>query len=68
MKVVVRPAARRDFHNQVAWLSEQSPKAGRAASLRLVEAIDLLQDYPLIGHAPQAASGKSMSASANMDS
>ncbi|MGQ2992272.1 MAG: type II toxin-antitoxin system RelE/ParE family toxin [Brevundimonas sp.] len=49
MKVILSPRAELDFEAQVKWLQLHSPEAGRAASIRIVEVIDLLSDFPDIG-------------------
>ena len=51
MKVILSRRAELDFEAQVRWLYQHSPKAGRAAALRIVEVIDLLADFPDIGTA-----------------
>ena len=49
MRVILSPRAELDFQAQVKWLHLHSPEAGRAASIRIVEVIDLLSDFPDIG-------------------
>ena len=49
MKVVLSPGAELDFEAQVRWLKQHSPTAGRSAALRIVEALDLLSDFPASG-------------------
>lgn len=49
MKVILSPRAQLDFEAQVKWLLLQSPSAGRAAALRIVETINLLSEFPDLG-------------------
>jgi plasmid stabilization system protein ParE len=49
MKVVISRQAQRDFAAQVRWLHDHSPQAGRRAATLIVEALDLLSDFPEIG-------------------
>jgi|TARA_R110002051_G_C8338371_1_gene437930 plasmid stabilization system protein ParE len=49
MRVKLTPAAQRDFAAQVAWLATRSPTAGRRAALAIVEALDLLREFPEAG-------------------
>lgn len=49
MKVILSPRAELDFETRVKWLHLHSPEAGRAASVRIVEVIDLLSDFPDLG-------------------
>ena len=55
MKVILSPRAELDFEAHVKWLHIHSPDAGRAASIRIVEMIDLLCDFPDIGIAVRGA-------------
>lgn len=54
MRVTLSLRAELDFEAQVRWLNQHSPKAGRAAALRIVEVIDLLSDFPDLGTAINA--------------
>ena len=49
MRVILSPRAELDFEAQVRWLNQRSPTAGRFAALRIVEALDLLLDFPDAG-------------------
>jgi len=49
MRVKLTTAAQRDFANQINWLKERSPAAGRRAAKAIVEALDVLREYPEAG-------------------
>ena len=46
MKVKLTPSAQRDFATQIDWLKARSPAAGRRAARAIVEALDLLREFP----------------------
>lgn len=46
MKVILSPRAELDIEIQLNWLAAHSPSAGRAASVALLAAFDLLAEFP----------------------
>lgn len=49
MTLTLSARAERDLAEQIEWLAERSPKAARKATARILHALDLLEEYPLIG-------------------
>lgn len=49
MRVKLTPQAQRDFAAQIDWLKERSPAAGRRAAKAIVEALDVLREFPASG-------------------
>lgn len=46
MRVKLTPLAQRDFAAQIDWLNARSPAAGRRAAKAIIEALDLLSEFP----------------------
>lgn len=51
MKVKLTRSAQRDFVAQIDWLKAHSPAAGRRAATAIIEALDLLREFPAAGPA-----------------
>jgi plasmid stabilization system protein ParE len=49
MTVIISDRAERDFAAQVRWLSENSPRVGKRAAMRILHILDLLDEFPDLG-------------------
>ena len=49
MIVIISDRAERDFATQIQWLHDRSPKAGERAARRILDVIDLLEQFPDLG-------------------
>ena len=60
MKVRFTPRARRHLEAIADYIGERNPDAARRVGARIREAIELLTDFPLIGHSGALAGTREM--------